>query len=460
MPDNTKKSLKKTAKKPAELKTIKSSLFSRSFSVAKMGLGAGLKYAGNRISNAPFDDFLTGQAVSMTKDFGELKGSLMKAGQMLSMYGEYFFPPQANQILKSLQSDSPPVVWSRIREHLETYLPADILAELEIDPVSIGSASLGQVHKAKIIKTNEIIALKIQYPDVDKAIDSDLRALKTLLKLSRILPEGLDLDPIFKEIKTMLEQELDYQIEATATKLYSTKVAGDPRFVVPKVYDRYSTKKVLATEFIEGLKADHPLVQGLSQKRRNRLAENFLELYLQEIFTWNMVQTDPHLGNYKIQLDPLGEDHLVLLDFGACRQFSPEFIDAYRRMIKGSVQYNEPLFFNASRELGFIIDSDSPEYIKTFSTFCYETVEPFWTVDDPRNTAGKVNASGNYNWKQTDLPGRVVKKAMQFKNFDLRSPPQEILFLDRKTGGVFIFLSVLAADINARKIIDPFLATV
>ena len=74
-----------------------------------------------------------------------------------------------------------------------------------------------------------------------------------------------------------------------------------------------------------------------------------------------------------------------------------------------------------------------------------------------RNLDGKVQPDGTYNWKQTDLPGRVVKKAMQFKNFDLRSPPQEILFLDRKTGGVFIFLSVLSADINARKIIEPFL---
>ena len=447
-------------KKPAKLSAIKSSLFSRSFSVAKMGIGAGLKYAGTKITNSPFDDFLTGQAITMTKEFGELKGSLMKAGQMLSMYGEYFFPPQANQILKTLQSDSPPVEWSKMREHLQEYLPEEILAELEIDPESIGSASLGQVHKARIIATNEIIALKIQYPAVDKAIDSDLRALKTLLKVSRILPDGLDLDPVFKEIKTMLEQELDYKQEAEATKTYLKLIGTDARFVVPQIYDRYSNKKVLATQYVEGLKADHPLIQGLSQKRRNRLAENFLELYLKEIFTWNTVQTDPHLGNYKIQLDPLGNDRLVLLDFGACRQFSNDFIDAYRRMIKGSVQYNEPLFFNAARDLGFIVDADSPEYIKTFSTFCYETVEPFWTADDPRNTSGKIGADGNYHWKQTDLPGRVVKKAMQFKNFDLRSPPQEILFLDRKTGGVFIFLSVLAADINARKIIDPFLATV
>ena len=129
-------------------------------------------------------------------------------------------------------------------------------------------------------------------------------------------------------------------------------------------------------------------------------------------------------------------------------------------MIKGSIENDETELLNASRTLGFVIDSDSEEYRTAFTAFCYGAVEPFWSFSDPRNTAGHVTPQGTYNWKQTDLPGRVVKKAWQFKNFDLRAPPKDILFIDRKTGGVFIFLSVLRADINARKIIDPFLAKV
>lgn len=446
--------------KKDKLSKIKSSVFSRSLAVARIGLNAGFKYASTKVNQTSFDDFLISQAGSITKEFGQLKGSLMKAGQMLSMYGEYFFPPQANEILKSLQSDSPPVEWSVMQEHLQEYLSADVLAELEIDPESIGSASMGQVHKARIIATNEIVAVKIQYPDVEKAIDSDISALKTLLKMTQLLPSTLDLNPVLKEIKQMLHQELDYVQEAELTKSYAEKVGNDSRFKVPKVYDRYSNKHVLTTEYLDGFKADHQLVQALSQKRRNILSENFLELYLKEIFEWNLVQTDPHLGNYKIQIDPLGNDKIVLLDFGACRSFSSEFLAHYKRMIKGSVTFDEKLFMEASKGLGFIIDSDTDEYLKVFSEFCYETVEPFWSPEDPRNKAAKVRPDGTYNWKETDLPGRVAKKVMRFKNFDLRSPPQEILFLDRKTGGVFIFLSVLKADINARKIIDPFLATV
>lgn len=443
--------------KPKKLNQIKSSLFSRSLSVAKLGLNAGLKYAGTKIANKSFDDFVTSQAGAFTKEFGELKGSLMKAGQMLSMYGEYFFPPQANQVLKTLQSDSPAIEWPVMRSYLEQYFTDEQIDSLEIEPEPIGTASMGQVHKAKILETGEIIALKIQYPDVDKAIDSDVAALKTLLKVSKILPDGIDLTAVFEEIKIMLRQELDYELEANLTREYCNFLKGDNRFVVPRVFDSYSNKKVLATQYIEGLRADHPMVQSLSSNRLNRLAENFLSLYFKEIFEWNLVQTDPHLGNYKVQIDPQGQDRLVLLDFGASRRFSEDFIRSYKNLIRGSVLNDETLFLKAGRELGFIKDSDSAEYIKIYTEFCYETVEPFWSPEDPRNKLKKIAPDGTYHWKQSDLPGRVVKKALQFKNFDLRTPPREIIFLDRKTGGVFIFLSILKANINARKIIEPYL---
>lgn len=445
-----------------KLSQIKSSVFSRGLSLAKIGLGAGVKYAANRITNSPLEEFINSQAVQLTREFGELKGSLMKAGQMLSMYGEHFFPPEANRVLKTLQSDSPPIEWAVMRRHLENYLDADLINELDIDPEPVGSASMGQVHRAVIRSTGEKIALKIQYPDVDKAVDSDVAGLRRLLALSKVLPAGLDLTPVFEEIKVMLRQELDYTREAELTRHYRELLANDERYIVPAVYTRYSNRRVLATTYLEGLKADHPLVQGISLDRRNRLAANFIELYFREIFDWNFVQTDPHLGNYKIQLDPAGRGHdrIALLDFGAAKEFDPGFISHYRQMIKGSIVFDRELFHRGAGGLGFIIAGDTPEYIRAFENFCYGTVEPFWTPEDPRNTAGKVGPDGRYDWKHNDLPNRVIKQAIQFKNFDLRSPPRDILFLDRKTAGVFVFLSVLRAELNARKIIDPYLERV
>lgn len=446
------------------LSKIKTSIFERSLSVAKIGLNAGIKYAAQKTlgqaAGEKYNEFLISQAQYLTTELGQLKGSLMKAGQMLSMYGEYFFPPEVNQLLKMLQTNSRPLEYTVIRSSLEKYLSPELLSELDIDENCIGSASMGQVHLATIKSTGEKMALKIQYPGVDLAIESDVKALKTLLNMSKILPKGIDLDPVMAEIKTMLYQELDYNTEALLTKKYYSKLHEDSdfakRYIVPKVFDRYSNKKILATEYIEGYKADHPLVQALSQKRRDQLAVNFLDLYQREIFVWNLIQTDPHLGNYKIQIDSLGNDRIVLLDFGATNEFNQNFIRAYRRMIQGSVTGDTVMLHAACRELGFIQDSDSKEYIQVFTEFCFETVEPFWEYTDPRNILKKIDSDGRYHWKQTDLPGRVVKKAMQFKNFDLRTPPKDILFLDRKTGGVFIFLSVLNAHINARNVINPY----
>ncbi len=430
-----------------KLTQIKSSVFSRSMSLAKLGLNAGLKYTSHKLTNSPLDVFLNGQAVVLAKEFGELKGSLMKAGQMLSMYGEHFFPPEALRALKTLQSDSPPVEWPLMQRHLENYLSAERLSELEIDPESIGVASMGQVHSALVKATGQKIALKIQYPDLEKAVDSDVAALKRILSLSKLLPSGIDLTAVFEEIRTMLRQELDYNAEAEKTRHYKTLLQDDDRFVVPTVIEKYSSSKVLATEYVDGLRSDHPLIQSLSAERRNRLSENFLELYFREIFDWNFIQTDPHLGNYKIQIDSKGADRLVLLDFGAAKEFPQAFLGHYRKMIKGAVHEDYDVFSAGARGLGFIIDSDRAEYIKAFQAFCYQTVEPF-------------KAEKSYNWKNNDLPNRVLKNALQFRNFDLRSPPQDILFLDRKTAGVFTFLSVLGADINGRKIIEPYLIKV
>lgn len=444
-----------------KLTEIKSSVFSRSLQVAKFGLSAGLQYANTKIKNKSIDDFLIAQAENMTHELSQLKGSLMKAGQMLSMFGEYFLPPQANQMLKSLQSDSIAIDWTTIESYLKGYLSEDILRELSIEPEPIGTASLGQVHKAVIKSTGEIIALKIQYPHVDLAIDSDLSALKTLLKVSRLLPAGLDLSSVFEEIKIMLTQELDYIQEAETTRQYKALLQDDPRYIVPKVYPRYSGQKILATEYLEGFKADHPLIQTLSQNRRNQLATSFIDLYFKELFDWNLIQTDPHLGNYKVQIDPNGKsDRLVLLDFGATRKLNTSFMKNYQKMIKASIENNRELLYEACSNMGFFIKGDSEEYIKTFIDFCNETVEPFLSFTDPRNTQQHIKSDGTYHWKNTDLPGRVLKKALQFKNFELRAPPRDMIFLDRKTGGVFIFLSVLQAQINARKIIDPYLSRV
>lgn len=464
-----KKSAKKQADAPAakKLDRIKSSMFSRSLSLAKLTVQAGASIAQHGVTNVlktkeakeeNWRKLLQNQAAAISSELGELKGSLMKAGQMLSMYGEHFLPPEANHLLKSLQSDSIPLTWEAIEPTLKKQLSAEKLTLLEIEKEALASASMGQVHRARIKATGESIVLKIQYPNVDRAIESDLRAIKTLLNTLKLLPKDFDIDPLFKEVRTMLEQETNYEIEAQLTEDYYKRLDGDKRFVVPRVIREFSGPKILATTFERGLRADDPLIQSLPQERRNRVALNFLDVYFKEIFEWGVVQTDPHNGNYRIRIDPQGHDQLVLLDFGATRAYKEDFLIPYRRMIRGALFNDRRSFIAEAEKLGFLETNDPPELISLFEQFCMEMVEPFIAYEDPRNKQGLINPDGTYDWKNTDLPQRISKKVIQvLKTHAWRTPPEEVVFLDRKIGGVFIFLSVLRARVRGRDIILKYI---
>ncbi|WP_413568075.1 ABC1 kinase family protein [Bdellovibrio sp. HCB117] len=459
---------KKSDKKQTKnLDKIKSSMFSRSLSLAKLTIQAGASLASHGVTSAlkskedkeeNWKKLLQNQASLISSELGELKGSLMKAGQMLSMYGEHFLPPEANQLLRSLQSDSIPLTWEAIEPTLKKNLSPEKLAELEIEKEALASASMGQVHRARVKASGESIVLKIQYPNVDKAIDSDLRAIRTLLGTLKLLPKDFDLNPLFAEVREMLVQETNYEIEAQLTEDFYARLKDDARYVVPKVIREYSGPKILATTFERGIRVDDPLIQSLPQDRRNKLAMNFLELYFKEIFEWGVVQTDPHSGNYRIRLNPQGHDQLVLLDFGATREYDVEFLNPYRRMVKGSLFNDRELFQSSALDLRFIREGDADELKKLFEEFCFETVEPFIAPEDPRNQQGRVDKEGLYDWKNTDLPQRLSKKAFQIiRHFSWRTPPKEMIFLDRKTGGVFIFLSILRAKIRGRDLLLKYI---
>lgn len=458
-----KKSVKKQSGKgdsPKKLEKIKSSVFSRSLSIAKITIQTGASIAQHSVTTAlkskedkeaTWKKLLQNQASLISSELGELKGSLMKAGQMLSMYGEHFLPREANELLKSLQSDSPPLTWTAIEPTLKKNLPPEKLELLEIEKEALASASMGQVHRARIKATGESIVLKIQYPNVDRAIDSDLKAIRTLLGTMKLLPKDLNLNPLFEEVREMLVQETNYELEAQLTEEYHERLKGDSRFVVPVVHREFSGPKILATSFERGLRVDDPLIQSLPQERRNRVAMNFLDLYFKEVFQWGVVQTDPHSGNYRIRIDPQGRDQLVLYDFGATRTYPESFLNPYRRMIKGALFNDRDLFVSAATDLKFIENQDNPELRKIFEDFCFESVEPFIEPNDPRNVYEQIDSEGNYDWKNTDLPQRLSRKVFQIiRQFHWRTPPKEIIFLDRKTGGVFIFMSILRAKLRGR----------
>ena len=163
------------------------------------------------------------------------KGSVVKIGQMMALFGEHFLPEEVTEALHTLENSTTALEWPAVEKHLRQQLGSVKLAELEVDPQPLGAASLGQVHRARRKSDGAELALKIQYPGVANAIDSDMRAVR-LLKLSRLVPITEQFNQWLDEVRDMLGREVDYDLEAHTTRHFREALADDPRFVVPEVY--------------------------------------------------------------------------------------------------------------------------------------------------------------------------------------------------------------------------------
>lgn len=458
------------------LKKIKSGRFSRGLALAKISVSAGARAATHAVGSLFVDEqgkaesfkkMLKGQMDVLAAELGELKGSLMKVGQLMSVYGEHFLPPEVNAVLKTLQNQSPPLEWEAIEKVIRRQLSPEQLSLIEIEQEPWASASLGQVHRARRRSDGQaddqgnekLLAMKIQYPGVDQAIESDLATLRRVLSFSKLIPKGQNYDELFKEIRYMLHQEVDYSREMELTQDYFSRLKDDHRYIVPTVIPELSTRRILTTTFEEGEALDSPEVQGLSLERRNAIGRAFLELYFKEVFEFGAVQTDPHFGNYKIRLGRNGEpDRLVLLDFGAVRKFSRSFLESYRELVRGAHLRDPDRIIRGAQGVGFLREEDSEDLYKVFIELCYLITEPFCLRGMPGANEAFLDQNGYYHFGKSDLPKRVAKKASELLlTFRLRPPPREIVFLDRKLGGVFVFLAGLKTELRARDCIEPYL---
>ena len=222
------------------VKRIKTGKFERRMSIAGASMLAGTRAATHLCANAltPKDKrlekrrkMLAEQAHYLADELGKLKGSVVKIGQMMALYGEHILPPEVTTAFRRLEEQTTAVDWSVMEQVLQQQLGQERLAQLDIDPVALAAASLGQVHRARRKSDGRQLCLKIQYPGIAEAIDSDLDAVATLLRWTKIISPGNDFDCWLDEIRDMLKREVDYIQEAATMAHFGGLLANDPRFV-------------------------------------------------------------------------------------------------------------------------------------------------------------------------------------------------------------------------------------
>lgn len=463
---NKKKSGKKDTSSD-ELKSIKSKLLSRGASLLSVGLKTTAKAAGLAINTALspkekkeeiYKEFLLDSVTALTNEMEKLKGGIMKAGQMLSIYGEHFFPKEINDVLKKLQSQSKPVSFEEMEKAIIRSLGKERYSKIKVDPVAIGSASMGQVYKVEI--EGQARVLKVQYPGVAKSIDSDLKAIRTVLSFTKLIPDQKKFEGIFTEVKEMLHREADYGLELKSLVKHGELVGEIPGLTLPTPYPEYSTKKVLCMDYIEGRRFDDPAVTGLSIERRNRLGVSLIHLLFKEIFEWRSVQTDPHIGNFLVQIkeDGYEEDKIVLLDFGAMRKLPKSYITPFNLMALSAVNGDPDGILKGAEDLNFIREDDSQKMKDLFVKIILKATEPFQEKYEGDSIDGLKVSEKDYDWgenKVVDELSAMAKDAIF--SFKLRPPPREAVFVDRKLVGTAMILKTLGVKYGPRKLALKYL---
>lgn len=423
-----------------KIKKIKTSVLSRQFGLMKIAGKAAGDYLLSKKDQ--FEDrvkeTLAQRAEEIVSEFSLMKGSVMKAGQMLSLYGEHFFPKEVNDIFKRLQSNSTFLDWETIKKEI----PIEWFEKLDIEQGPLAAASIGQVHKAIIKESQEVVVLKIQYPGVKKAIESDIKALKLLFNALKLLPREFNTDGFFHEIKDMLYQETNYHLEADFHEKFSAYFKDIEGIIVPKLYREFSTDHILCSEFIDGYKVDAKEIQDLSDEKRNLLGHDFFKAYFHEIFHFSLVQTDAHLGNYLVTLGE--KPKLCLLDFGATKEVPEDFLLLYRDMIRYSYTGEKAEYKKTMTKAGFIDETFDEELFDQVWDYVQLVVTPL--------------RSDLYDYGASDLPSESTREFSKLiSKLPWEKATHETLFLDRKLGGVFIFLKALKAQVDCKSILEEFL---
>ncbi|WP_294285415.1 AarF/ABC1/UbiB kinase family protein [uncultured Sphingomonas sp.] len=288
-------------------------------------------------------------AARVADRLSHLRGAAMKLGQMISMDAGDVLPPELSAILARLRNQGYRMPPQQLDQVLAREWGRDWRRRFRhFEAAPVAAASIGQVHRATL-PDGRRLAIKVQYPGVAESIDSDVDNVATLLRVSGLLPRGLDIAPLLQEAKRQLAEEADYTREGEQMRAYAARLDGDARYVVPTLEPELTTRNVLAMSFVEGQAIE--TLEGASQAARDAAMTALVTLVLRELFEFGVMQTDPNFANYRWQPDT---GALVLLDFGATRAVPAETADAYRRLIEAGLARDRHMIREVAVETGFI----------------------------------------------------------------------------------------------------------
>jgi predicted unusual protein kinase regulating ubiquinone biosynthesis (AarF/ABC1/UbiB family) len=359
------------AEDPApEAKKLPTGRVARTARVGGLVTGQGVRWAGMRAANrvrtperaAAAEKERTAALVhELVDQLGRMRGAAMKVGQMISMVEFDGLPDdqrdELQQKLATLRDSIPPVSFARLEKLLRKELGAPLGRVFsDLDERAFAAASIGQVHRARTLEGDDVV-VKVQYPGVAEAVETDLRNAMLLIPMVKRLAPGLDAKALAWEMRERIGEELDYELEAQNQRQIGRLMRGHPFISVPRVYTDLSTRRVLVSEYVQGERFE--VVRRADEPQRDRYGEIVFRFFFGLLYRDRIALGDPHPGNYLLRPD----GHVCFLDFGLLRAIDHARVAA-EATIALAVHENDPAKLKDALVQGGYLPADRADSVE------------------------------------------------------------------------------------------------
>lgn len=374
----------------------------------------------------------------------QLKGLFIKVGQMISILTT-FLPKEITEILEGLQDAVPPRPYPEIEKRFwEEFQkkPAELFLDFEQMPIA--SASLGQVHLAHL-RDGSRVAVKVQYPEVDRVVKDDLKILKRIFYFLHFLFPNYGIKSSYQEVSVIVLQELNFLNEGKNLETIRDNFSQEPDFVFAKVYWEYSTEKILTLEFMEGIKISQLDLLQQAGIDPTVVATKIIHGFCKQIFIDGVYHADPHPGNFLVQPGP----KIVMLDFGAVARISENMRKGVAKWIEGIIRRDNRMISQAMKEMGFIAKTENEEVFDRIVEFFYDRLKDLKLEDIKSLNLSEIgNIDDLLEFKKLDIS---FSELLQTFNV-----PKDWALLERALILLFALTTHLAPELNPLSIVIPY----
>ena len=376
-----------------------------------------------------------------------LQGLFIKVGQLLSIMAN-FLPQEFRAELEALQDQVPPRPYGEIAETLESELGERMKQLRSLDREPIASASLGQVHVAELVD-GQRVCVKVQHRDIDRIVRLDLKTIRRIMQIVQFFVPVQGLDAYYHQIKELLTQELDFALEADNIERIAKNFTEDARVVFPRPVRTMCSERVLTTTFVEGVKiSDAARLDALGIDKKD-VARRIVRLYCQMIFVDGVYHADPHPGNVLVQADGA----IVLLDFGAVAELSPQMREGIPEFLEGVLRRDTDRLVRSMRKMGFISRTPDEGVSERIIEYFHRRFQEEVRLDSLNLKDIKID------------PQRGLENLLDLRrmNIGLRElsgafhVPKDVVLLERTILLLYGCCSLLDPELNPVAIIQPYL---